>query len=155
MMQKFYEKLDDYIKAGNYRDDGLDILEFAFDKLGEVPEDVVKYISEKTGIWDLTLRNTMGFYPHFKKKDESHQLIIRVCHGRGCGPRNREIIAGLEEYMEELGKDELQKRNPAIEHLKFDYQHCFGKCHKGAVMKIRDEFYFNMDLEKLKEILGI
>ncbi|MGL5542241.1 MAG: NAD(P)H-dependent oxidoreductase subunit E [Fusobacteriaceae bacterium] len=155
MMQQFYEKLDDYIKAGTYRDDGLDILEFTLEKLGAVPEEVIQHISKKTGIWDLTLRNTMEFYPRFRNLKERRHLVITVCHGRNCGPTNRELMAALEEYMEEVGKEELLRRNPEIEHLKFDTQHCFAKCNKGPVMKVGEQFYFQMNLEKLKEILNI
>lgn len=155
MMEQFYEKLDDYIKAGTYRDDGLDILEFTLDKLGNIPEEVIQYISKKTGIWDLTLKKTMEFYPKFRSFKEHRQLTVISCNGRGCRKSNDEIISELKEYMEEVGIEELKKRNSEIEHLKFDTKTCFAQCTKGPVMQIGDQLYQKMSLEKLKNILNI
>lgn len=155
MIEQFYEKLDDYIKAGTYRDDGLDILEFTLSKLGDIPEEVIQYISKKTGIWDLTLKKTIEFYPQFRTFKEHRHLVVISCSGRGCRETNGDIIQALKEYMEEEGLEKLKEKNSEIEHLKFDTQHCFAQCAKGPVMKIGDQLYYKMTLEKLKNILSI
>lgn len=155
MLKQFYQKLDDYIKAGTFREDGLDILEFVHKELGEVPEEVVQHISEKTKIWDVTLRNTMKFYPQFRTFEEHRHLEIRYCHGMMCRQFNIEIINALEDYIKAEGLENLKKKNPVIDKLKIESQQCFSRCTKGPVMMIGDHIYEEMTLEKLKEILGI
>lgn len=141
-MKEFFKELDEYIDNLEDKKNEIPILNFVLSKLGEIPEEVLEYICKKTGIWEITIKNTINFYPKYQvKKTKGDKVSIVYCSGRNCKERSLEILEKLKEDKELFEKVQLKEKN------------CFGCCPMGPVMEIDGLLYYKINLEKIKRAL--
>jgi NADH:ubiquinone oxidoreductase subunit E len=69
-----------------------------------------------------------------------------ICLGSSCFARgNKKILETIQQYIKD---NQLEGR------VKFRGNHCFGKCNKGPVLKIGDNFYEQVSEANIHEILN-
>ncbi len=68
-----------------------------------------------------------------------------ICLGSSCFARgNKKILETIQQYI---------KDNKLDGRVKFRGNHCFGKCNKGPVLKIGENFYEQVNEVNVIEIL--
>ncbi|GAB4172791.1 MAG: NADH-quinone oxidoreductase subunit NuoE [Calditrichia bacterium] len=110
--------------------------------------DVFKYISELLDIPVGEVYDTASFYTMFKIKPTG-KYLIQVCSTLSCYLRgSKDIVAHLKEkYGLEPGQ--------TTEDGKFTLWkvECLGSCGTAPVVQINDDYYEDMTIEKLDEVL--
>ena len=75
---------------------------------------------------------------------EITELVI--CLGSSCFARgNKKILETVQQYIKD---NQLEGR------VKFRGNHCFGKCNRGPVLKIGENFYEQVSEANIHEILN-
>ena len=69
----------------------ITILQKAQDIYGYLPTDVIKYISDKTGIKPAKIMGVATFYTQFRLKPVGKYLIM-LCKGTACHVNNSDLI---------------------------------------------------------------
>ena len=148
--KEFYEKLADYIEGMADKKNDKKILEFVMDEIGYIPKEVQDFIAEKTGLFPITIKGTIDFYPKFKENLEKiGPKEVKVCVGMGCSARGSEkLLKGMEEIFGiEAGEVTEDGR------FTLGTQRCFGKCAVGPNIYVDDRGYHKVEEEDLERIL--
>lgn len=145
--KEFLAKLGDYIDTLSNKNDEVKILNFVIENDELITKDVIKLISEKTGIWDISIENTIKFYPKFSSKTGEKKEIkdIEICTGMNCGPRGGQKM--YDEICKILKVDE--DGVSADGKIKISQKRCFGRCKIGPNISVDGEIFSHMTLEKL------
>ncbi|WP_291259334.1 NAD(P)H-dependent oxidoreductase subunit E [Fusobacterium sp.] len=146
----FYSELEEFIAKLSDKKDDVKILNYVLDRLGAIPKEVQKFIAEKTGLMEITIENTINFYPKFRGKD-SRVKEVAVCVGMNCGPAGGQQI--YNELVKILEPDEkgLSKDGKIL----LTTKRCFGRCAKGPNVSIDGVIYSLMNLQDVKRKLGL
>lgn len=140
-MEKFYDDLGKFIEKNK---DEMEILNYVIENTDYITPEIIKFICDKSGIWDISLNNTIKFYPKFKSRlkseEENKKVELIICTGMNCGPRGG---VKLYEKMQELD----------VEGIELSNRRCFGRCKIGPNLSIDGEIYSHMNFEKLRDIL--
>ena len=84
--KEFYIELEEFINGLKDKKNDVKILNFVLEKLDAIPVEVQKFIAEKTGLLEISIENTINFYPKFRNKVSGKQLKeVSVCVGMTCG----------------------------------------------------------------------
>lgn len=152
MDKKFLEELDAFIDGLRDKRDDVKILNFVIEKLDAIPEYVQKHIVEKTGMMEISLQNTINFYPKFRNRVRSSDIReVAVCVGLNCGPRGgQQIYDSLVEILA-VDKEGLS----ADGKIMLTNKRCFGRCKIGPNVSIDGEIYSHMDLKEVRKKLDI
>lgn len=148
--KEFYKELEDFIKSLRDKKDDVKILNFVIERIDSIPKEVQKFIAEKTGLMEITIENTINFYPKFRNKVSSIKEVA-VCTGMSCGP------SGGQEIYNELVKILKPDNNGLSQDGKIllTNKRCFGRCAKGPNVSIDGEIYSLMSLNDVKRKLGL
>ena len=95
--KEFYKELEEFIENLRDKKDDVKILNFVIEKIDSIPKEVQKFIADKTGLMEISIENTINFYPKFRNR-VSNVKEVAVCTGMSCGP------AGGQEIYNELVK---------------------------------------------------
>lgn len=144
--KEFYIKLDKFIENLDDNKNELPALNYIYKELGEIPEELIGYISKKMDIWESGIRGTIDFYPKFKKKTDKNIVEITYCNGVCCGSKNNEIIPELQAVLRNDIKFSKVK-------LELSIVKCFGRCKKAPNIKVGNTIYENMNLQKIIDII--
>ncbi len=150
MEKEFIEKLDRFILDLSDKRNEIPVLNFVLEEQGEITDEAIKIIAEKTGIWDLTIKNTINFYPKYQKKKYFELTEIVYCNGRNCIERTEKIIDELKEVIQ-FNEDGLSLDGK----FKLLTKRCFGECNGGPNIEINGLLYNKINIEKLKLALKI
>lgn len=149
-MREFYEKLSEFIEGCSDKKNEIPILNFVLKELGEVPDEVVPFICEKTGIWDVTLRNTISYYPKYSKKKASNVIDIVYCTGRQCVEGCNSIIEQLKEVVP------FNENGVSLDgKYRLSTKTCFAECAACPNIEIDGILYNKINFKKMKLALGI
>jgi NADH-quinone oxidoreductase E subunit len=127
----------------------LPVLWIAQDQFGYISTEVMKYIA---GIIDVPYRHILGvvtfytmFHPH--KKGKYH---IEVCTNVSCSLR------GAEKIVEHLETKLGIKLGETSNDMKFTLSEveCMGSCGTAPMLAIGEEYYENLTIEKVDQILA-
>ncbi|MGL6064978.1 MAG: NAD(P)H-dependent oxidoreductase subunit E [Fusobacteriaceae bacterium] len=145
MEREFLEKLDEFISEQSDKRNEIPILNFILEEQGEITDEAIKIMAEKTGIWDLTIKNTINFYPKYQKKKYYKLTEIVYCNGRNCKERTEKIIEELKEIIP------FNKEGISLDgKFKLLEKRCFGECNLGPNVEINGLLYNKINIAKLK-----
>ncbi|MEF9933235.1 MAG: NAD(P)H-dependent oxidoreductase subunit E [Cetobacterium sp.] len=143
--KEFYKRLDDYIDSLSDKKNDFKILSFVLDELGEIPNEIKGYISEKIGVLPTTLDGTLKFYPKFKDKNKNY---LKICTGKVCKKKGVELYKELSEYLQ-LDKSGVSKDGKFI----VSTDGCLGKCLTGPNYSLNGRVYNYKEFKDIKKRL--
>ncbi|MCC8073805.1 MAG: NADH-quinone oxidoreductase subunit NuoE [Clostridiales bacterium] len=126
----------------------ITILQKTQDCYGFLPEDAIRYISERTGIAESEIMGVATFYTQFRLTPVGKYLIM-LCQGTACHVNGSEII--LQTIKDELGIDDGETTSDGLFSLKCVA--CLGCCSLSPVMMINGDTYGSLTPDKTKKIL--
>lgn len=127
----------------------ITILQHAQEIYGYLPEEVIKYISERTAIPAAKITGVATFYTQFRLKPVGKYLIM-LCKGTACHVNNSDLIEKT--INETLGICDGETTQDGLFTLK--NVACLGCCSLSPVMMINDETYGSLTPDKTIAILN-
>lgn len=127
----------------------ITILQKAQEIYGYLPQDVIRHISEKTGIKPAKIMGVATFYTQFRLKPVGKYLIM-LCKGTACHVNGSDLIEKT--ITETLGIQDGETTEDGLFTLK--NVACLGCCSLSPVMMINEETYGSLTPEKTKKILA-
>lgn len=127
----------------------ITILQKAQEIYGYLPQDVIRHISEKTGIKPAKIMGVATFYTQFRLKPVGKYLIM-LCKGTACHVNGSDLIEKT--ITETLGIQDGETTEDGLFTLK--NVACLGCCSLSPVMMINDETYGSLTPDKTKKILA-
>ena len=135
--KEFYNELEEYINSLKDKKDDVKILNFVIEKLDSIPVEVQKFIAEKTGLMEISIENTINFYPKFRNKVvEKKVKEVAICVGMTCGSWGKGYYDELAKILE-IDKKGISKDGK----IQLTTKRCFGRCAKGPNMSIDGTIY--------------
>ncbi len=144
-MEKIYRIIDE---MKNKNEGLIPILQKSQDKLGYLPVDVLKTISEKMNLPYHQVFGVATFYSQFRLKPQG-EIIIHSCDGTACHVRGSKRIREAIEREYEIKKGETTTDG------KFTLKivRCVGCCSLAPVVVVGEDTYGRMDSKKVSKIL--
>lgn len=123
----------------------LHIAQAQFDALTPEVIDLVANTIEET---PMHVRDTISFYTMFHTKERG-KYHLQVCHTLSCSLR------GSEEVVEHLYKKLNFNEDGMTEDKQFSLEkvECLGACGTAPVVQINNDYYENLTVERLDEII--
>ena len=131
----------------------ITILQKAQDIYGYLPQEVLKYISDGTGIKLAKILGVVTFYTQFRLKPAGKYLIL-LCQGTACHVNGSSTIE--ETVLSFLSTPQIQiKEGDTTPDGLFTLQNvaCIGCCSLSPVMMINGETYGMLMPDKTKQVL--
>jgi NADH-quinone oxidoreductase E subunit len=127
----------------------LPVLHLAQREFGWISREVMRYLSELLDIPVTEVLDTATFYTMFKTKP-SGKYHIQICSTLSCALRgSREVYEHLVDKLKI--KDGEVTPDGKFSLLKVE---CLGSCSTAPVVQINDDYYEDISLEKLDQILS-
>lgn len=127
----------------------ITILQKAQEIYGYLPQDVIRHISEKTGVKPAKIMGVATFYTQFRLKPVGKYLIM-LCKGTACHVNGSDLIERT--ITETLGIHDGETTEAGLFTLK--NVACLGCCSLSPVMMINEETYGSLTPDKTKKILA-
>ena len=127
----------------------LTLLQKAQEIYGYLPQDVIRHISEKTGVKPAKIMGVATFYTQFRLKPVGKYLIM-LCKGTACHVNGSDLIERT--ITETLGIHDGETTEDGLFTLK--NVACLGCCSLSPVMMINEETYGSLTPDKTKKILA-
>lgn len=127
----------------------ITILQKAQEIYGYLPQDVIRHISEKTGVKPAKIMGVATFYTQFRLKPVGKYLIM-LCKGTACHVNGSDLIEKT--ITETLGIHDGETTEDGLFTLK--NVACLGCCSLSPVMMINEETYGSLTPDKAKKILA-
>ena len=113
-----------------------------------LPEAALQHVAERLGLAESHVYNVATFYSSFSLKERGRH-IIRVCDGTACHLKG---APGLrDEISRQLGIGEGETTEDKL--FTLEVVACLGACALAPVMTIRNEYYGQMTVEKVRKVL--
>jgi NADH-quinone oxidoreductase subunit E len=115
-----------------------------------LPENVLKYLSQKMAIPLAQIYHVATFYSAFSLEPRGEH-IIKVCAGTACHVR------GTSSVIDEIGRVLKIKPGETTEDMQYTLEtvNCLGACALGPVMVLDGEYIGNMSSSKVKKHLKV
>lgn len=127
----------------------ITILQHAQEIYGYLPQDVIRRISERTGVKPAKIMGVATFYTQFRLQPVGKYLIM-LCKGTACHVNGSD---GIEKTITEtLGIRDGETTEDGLFTLK--NVACLGCCSLSPVMMINEETYGSLTPEKTRAILA-
>lgn len=127
----------------------ITILQHAQEIYGYLPQDVIRRISERTGIKPAKIMGVATFYTQFRLQPIGKYLIM-LCKGTACHVNGSDLIEKT--ITEALGIHDGETTEDGLFTLK--NVACLGCCSLSPVMMINEETYGSLTPEKTRAILA-
>ena len=127
----------------------ITILQKAQEIYGYLPMDVIRLISDRTGVKPAKIIGVATFYAQFRLQPVGKYLIM-LCKGTACHVNGSDLIEKT--VTETLGIKDGETTPDGLFTLK--NVACLGCCSLSPVMMINDETYGRLTPQKTKEILA-
>ncbi|MCX8055428.1 MAG: NAD(P)H-dependent oxidoreductase subunit E [Ignavibacteria bacterium] len=126
----------------------MGVLWLAQNKFGWISKDVMKYISELLDVPLSTVEGVVSFYTMYHKKQPG-KYHVQVCTNVSC------MLRGGQEIYEHISKKLNLNNNETSGDGKFSLEEveCMGACGGAPMIAINEDFYENLTIEKVDEIL--
>lgn len=149
--KEFYEELEEYINSLKDKKDDVKILNFVIEKLDSIPVEVQKFIAEKTGLMEISIENTINFYPKFRNRvAEKKVKEVAICVGMTCGSWGKGYYDELAKILE-IDENGISKDGK----IQLTTKRCFGRCAKGPNMSIDGTIYSMVTMDEIKRRLNL
>jgi len=146
---KYYEPFEAIMSGFKGEEsDLIPILQKIQEAYGYLPEDIIKRLSERTGIFISKIIGVATFYSQFKLKP-SGRHNIKICFGTACHVNGAETIA--EALCDELGielGDTTEDGEFTLESVA-----CLGCCSLAPVIMIDGEAFGRLTPSKVREVI--
>lgn len=127
----------------------ITILQHAQEIYGYLPQDVIRRISERTGVKPAKIMGVATFYTQFRLQPVGKYFIM-LCKGTACHVNGAD---GIEKTITEtLGIRDGETTEDGLFTLK--NVACLGCCSLSPVMMINEETYGSLTPEKTRAILA-
>lgn len=127
----------------------ITILQHAQEIYGYLPQDVIRYISERTGVAPAKIMGVATFYTQFRLHPVGKYLIM-LCKGTACHVNGSDLIEKT--ITETLGIHDGETTEDGLFTLK--NVACLGCCSLSPVMMINEETYGRLTPDKTRAILA-
>ncbi|MGN0563082.1 MAG: NADH-quinone oxidoreductase subunit NuoE [Candidatus Fimenecus sp.] len=127
----------------------ITILQHAQEIYGYLPQDVIRRISERTGVKPAKIMGVATFYTQFRLQPVGKYLIM-LCKGTACHVNGSDLIEKT--ITEALGIHDGETTEDGLFTLK--NVACLGCCSLSPVMMINEETYGSLTPEKTRAILA-
>lgn len=127
----------------------ITILQHAQEIYGYLPQDVIRCISERTGVKPAKIMGVATFYTQFRLQPVGKYLIM-LCKGTACHVNGSDLIEKT--ITEALGIRDGETTEDGLFTLK--NVACLGCCSLSPVMMINEETYGSLTPEKTRAILA-
>ena len=127
----------------------ITILQHAQEIYGYLPQDVIRRISERTGVKPAKIMGVATFYTQFRLQPVGKYLIM-LCKGTACHVNGSDLIEKT--ITEALGVHDGETTEDGLFTLK--NVACLGCCSLSPVMMINEETYGSLTPEKTRAILA-
>lgn len=149
--KEFYNELEEYINSLKDKKDDVKILNFVIEKLDSIPVEVQKFIAEKTGLMEISIENTINFYPKFRNRvAEKKVKEVAICVGMTCGSWGKGYYDELAKILE-IDEKGISKDGK----IQLTTKRCFGRCAKGPNMSIDGTIYSMVTMDEIKRRLNL
>lgn len=149
--KEFYKELEDYINTLKDKKDDVKILNFVIEKIDSIPVEVQKFIAEKTGLMEISIENTINFYPKFRNKVADKKVKeVAICVGMTCGSWGKGYYDELAKILE-IDEKGISKDGK----IQLTTKRCFGRCAKGPNMSIDGTIYSMVTMDEIKRRLNL
>lgn len=149
--KEFYNELEEYINSLKDKKDDVKILNFVIEKLDNIPVEVQKFIAEKTGLMEISIENTINFYPKFRNKVAGKKVKeVAICVGMTCGSWGKGYYDELAKILE-IDEKGISKDGK----IQLTTKRCFGRCAKGPNMSIDGTIYSMVTMDEIKRRLNL
>ena len=149
--KEFYNELEEYINSLKDKKDDVKILNFVIEKLDSIPVEVQKFIAEKTGLMEISIENTINFYPRFRNKVAGKKVKeVAICVGMTCGSWGKGYYDELAKILE-IDEKGISKDGK----IQLTTKRCFGRCAKGPNMSIDGTIYSMVTMDEIKRKLNL
>lgn len=149
--KEFYKELEDCINTLKDKKDDVKILNFVIEKIDSIPVEVQKFIAEKTGLMEISIENTINFYPKFRNKVVDKKVKeVAICVGMTCGSWGKGYYDELAKILE-IDEKGISKDGK----IQLTTKRCFGRCAKGPNMSIDGTIYSMVTMDEIKRRLNL
>ena len=149
--KEFYNELEEYINSLKDKKDDVKILNFVIEKLDSIPVEVQKFIAEKTGLMEISIENTINFYPKFRNKVAGKKVTeVAICVGMTCGSWGKGYYDELAKILE-IDENGISKDGK----IQLTTKRCFGRCAKGPNMSIDGTIYSMVTMDEIIRRLNL
>jgi len=126
----------------------LPVLHLAHKEFGVISDEVINYIAALLEIPISNIKDAVSFYTMFNM-EEWGRYVIQVCHTLSCALRGAaDIVTFLEDKLRiGVGETTGDKKFTLIK------VECLGSCGTAPVVRINDQYYENMTIERLGQVL--
>jgi NADH:ubiquinone oxidoreductase subunit E len=145
------EKIEEILERYSYlgSDSLIPILQDIQNELGSLNEEAIALVGRKLNMPTSKIYGLATFYNQFKfeAKGKNH---ICLCNGTSCR------LKGAKWNMVYLEDNLKLKNGQTTRNGQFSLEvvTCMGACEHGPVISVNDEYYREVDPEKLKNILN-
>ncbi len=131
------------------REDLIPILQSTQDIHGFLSEEIVNAVADYLEISANKIYGVATFYDNFRFGPVG-RYHFRLCHGTACH------VAGAATLLKELEKllNVSDRETDKKGLFSLEVVNCVGACGLAPLIEINDQFYTNITLDKLKDLVG-
>ena len=126
----------------------LPVLHLAQRDFGYINDEIIEYIAGLLDVTPAEVHSVVSFYTMFYRK-ETGKYIIQLCQTLSCSLLGTESI--VEHIKKKLGigpgETTPDKRFSLVK------VECLGSCGTAPVMRINDDYFENLTIQKINEII--
>ena len=126
----------------------LPVLWLVQEQAGHVPDEAVHYVAELLDLEPAEVWGVVTFYTMFQRKPIGRHHV-QVCTNMCCRLRGADMVLG--HLKRKLGVDPGQTTPDGKFHL--STVECLGSCGTAPMMQIDNDYYENLDEEKIDKII--
>jgi NADH-quinone oxidoreductase subunit E len=127
----------------------LPVLWLVQEQEGYVPDDAVTYVAQLLDLAPAEVWGVVTFYTMFQKKPIGRHHI-QVCTNMCCRLRGADVV--LSHLKKRLGVGVGESTPDGKFHL--STVECLGSCGTAPMMQIDNDYYENLDAEKIDKIIA-
>ena len=147
MSQKMKTNLEKY--TNNDKSSLLDLLMSIQDREGFLSEDSIINVSNQLEMSATQIYGIASFYDQFKFKLNG-KYHIKICNGLSCHlSESNSILKAIEKLLKIKEGQTTHDGKFSIESV-----NCLGGCSKAIVISINDEYYTEINQEKVIELIN-
>ena len=126
----------------------IPLLQKLQEKFGYLPQDVIKKLSEKTGLFVSQIMGVVTFYSQFRLQPVGDN-IVKVCFGTACH------VIGAENVADAICRELGINLGETTEDKKFTVESvaCLGCCSLAPVIMINDETHGRLSPDSARNVI--